>query len=172
MPHYDELYPSRFTKGTQLPGPLTVRIVALGGEELEGEDGTKSKAVLRYRAPGPDGTPVEGEMVWAKTNSRLAAAIFGTDDYRAWVGHTITVKHDPDVDMGGERVGGIRVCGSPELKKTITVKIKRPRRKKVEVYVLHPTEANGRTKGAAPAPTPTPDREPGADDAPAGEPAP
>ena len=78
MSHYDELYPGRFLKGTCLDKPITIRILSLGGEKLAGDDGEKAKGILRYRTAGPDGKPIEGEIVWCKTNSALAAAIFGT----------------------------------------------------------------------------------------------
>lgn len=153
MPHYDELYPGRFTKAATLEHPITIRILSLGGEQLEGDDGVKAKGVLRYRTAGPDGKPIEGEAVWCRTNAILTAAALGTDDYKAWANRTITIKNDPTVMFGREAVGGIRVCGSPELKKQIEVKIKRPRRKNPDKYVLHPTDAQGRVRQAsAPAP--------------------
>lgn len=147
--HYDELWPGRFRKGTTLAQPMTIRIVSLGGEQLEGDDGVKSKGVLRYRAKGADGGVVEEEIVFCKTNAILTAAILGTPDYTEWPGHLITIHFDPSVAIGKDRVGGIRVFGSPELKKTIKVDVKRPRRKKPETYVLQPTDNAGRVRQAA-----------------------
>lgn len=176
--HYDELYPSRFTKATQLAQPMTVRIAGLSREDLEGDDGVKAKGVLRYRTAGPDGKPIDGEMVLARTNAALIAAIVGSDDHTTWPGHLITIANDPTVMFGKDKVGGIRVCGSPELKSTKRVEVKRPRRKRPDVYVLQPTDGKGRvTTGgtisdhgqrspsppAAEAP-PADNREPGADD--------
>jgi hypothetical protein len=161
MPDLDELYPGRFLKGKTLERPITIRIVSVGGEPLEGDDGAKVKGVLKYRTKGPDGKPVVGEIIWNKTNALLAAAVFGTRDYTAWVGHTLTIRHDPGVMLAGEKVGGIRVVGSPELQRMVTVDIKRPRRKKPERYTLHPTDAQGRvraTKSATPSATPAPTR--------------
>lgn len=149
MPHFDELYPGRFLKGKALPRPMTVRILALVGEELEGDDGVKHKAILKYRAIGPDGQPVDGEMVFAKSNAMLAEAIFGTGDYAQWIGHLVTVGYDPNVVLGKEKVGGLRIVGSPELKQSMTVNVKRPRRKTPDRYVLQPTDNQGRVRGAA-----------------------
>lgn len=169
MAHYDELYPGRFLKGKTLMHPITVRIVALGGEELEGDDGAKYKAVLKYHTAGPDGKPVAGEMVFAKSNAMLAEAIFGTSDYKRWVGHLITIGYNPDIVLGNEKVGGLRIVGSPELKKTITVDVKRPRRKKPDRYMLQPTDGQGRPRVAdrdakpgnmPPADAPPPNEEP------------
>jgi hypothetical protein len=173
MPHYDELYPGRFLKGSTLEHPITIRILSLGGEVLEGDDGEKAKGVLKYRTAGPNG-PVNGEIVWAKTNAILTAKALGTDDYTAWAGHTITIANDPSIMFGKEKVGGIRVVGSPELKLTLIVDVKRPRRKKPERYTLRPTDAQGRVRqGTGPTPPeepdwgvpgpPTEEREPGAE---------
>jgi hypothetical protein len=167
MPDFETLYPSRFTKGPTLERPLTIRIVSVRGELLEGDDGEKSKAVMTYNAAGPrdaDGKPtaVRGEIVLAKTNALLIAAILGTRDFAAWAGHTVTIHYDPNVRFGKDKPGGIRVCGSPELTKTIEVKIKRPKRKNTEDYTLVPTGNDGRPRqaGAAPAPAPAPEAPP------------
>lgn len=146
MADLDELYPGRFLKGRTLEAPITIRIVSMVGEELEGEKGVKLKGILRYRTRGEDGVVVEAEMVCNKTNALLAAAVFGTRDYTLWAGHLITIGFDPTVRLGAETPGGIRVMGSPELKAPLRVEIKRPRRSKVEVYMLHPTDAQGRKR--------------------------
>ncbi len=146
MPHYDELYPGRFLKGTTLEGPTVIRILSMGGEVLEGEKGNENKGILRYRTAGRDGRPVEGEIVWCKTNAILTSHILGSD-YAAWAGRCITIHYDPTVKLGREQVGGIRVFGSPELKEPKTVEIKRPRRK-AERWRLVPTDGKGREKGA------------------------
>lgn len=145
MPHYDELFPGRFLKGTTLERPITIKIVALGGEMLEGDDGEKAKGILKYRTVTGD----NGEMVFAKTNAVLTAAVLGTTDYAAWSGRLITIANDPSVMFGKERVGGIRVVGSPELVKPMVVDIKRPRRKKGDRYTLQPTDNQGRVRTSA-----------------------
>lgn len=142
MPHFEELYPGRFLKGVTLTQPKTVRIKGMVGEVLESADdeGTpkadkpnKPKAILRYMAKeGP------GEMVLCKTNAACIAAMFG-DDYAGWVDHLVTFYFDASVRFGSEKPGGIRVAGSPELTKTLRVNIRRPRRKKPDVYDLAPT---------------------------------
>lgn len=153
MPSYETLYPGRFLRGATLEHPITIRILSLGGEVLEGDDGEKSKGILKYRAAGN----VTGEIVLAKTNAILIAKMLGTDDFTAWAGHTITIANDPNVMFGKERVGGIRVCGSPELTRTIVVNVKRPRRKNPERYTLRPTDKDGRVRqDTAPAPAEEP----------------
>lgn len=147
MPHFDELYPGRFLKGTTLAGPMTIRITSMGGEKLEGDDGMKAKGILKYQSKnGP------GEIVWCKTNAILTAAILG-EDYTQWAGKLITIFHDPSVKFGPEKVGGIRVYGAPTLTANKTVSVKRPRRKTPDVFTLRPT-GKPPAKSAAPAPPP------------------
>ncbi len=144
--HFDELYPGRFLKGTQLTAPRVIRILSLHVEELEGEDGrSMPKAVLRYR--DADG---ESEIVWNKTNAHLAAAVLGTPDFTQWSGRLLTIWHDPDVRFGRERVGGIRVFGSPEMSEAEQRgELRRPRRKRPDVFVLRRTDKHGQVASAS-----------------------
>lgn len=178
MPDLDELYPGRFLKGRTIEKPTVIRIVGVGGEPLEGDDGDKRiKGVLRCRAAGPDGRPVDMEIVWNRTNALLAAAALGTRDYTAWSGKLLTIWFDASVRLGKETPGGIRVYGSPELRAPLRVEVKRPRRKTPEVYNLIPTDNQGRERPRKPEPKPAPaatppeaapppadNHEPGADD--------
>ena len=141
MPHYDVIYPGRFIKATELEQPTVIRIAALVSERLQGDDGEKAKGVLRFK----DATG-EREAVWCRTNAILTAAALGTDDIEQWKGRLITIANDPTVMFGREKVGGIRVFGSPELAKETRVQIKRPRRKHPETYVLRPTDTRGRVR--------------------------
>jgi hypothetical protein len=139
MPDYSVLYPSRFMKKEALESPKVIRITKVTATVLEGEKGAENKVVVAYKAL--DG---EGEIVWCKTNAELTAHALGTRDYEKWVGRLLTIYNNPNVDLGGKKVGGIRVWGSPELTKAIKVEIKRPRRKKGEVYHLVPTDNKGK----------------------------
>jgi hypothetical protein len=141
MPDFESLYPGRFLNGKALDGPKTIRILGVAATDLEGEDGVKAKCVVKYASA--DG---HGEIVWCKTNAQLAAAIFAERDYTKWIGKLLTIHFDPTVRMGAEVVGGIRVCGSPELQSPREIQIRRPRRKRPEVYVVHPTDQHGRRR--------------------------
>jgi hypothetical protein len=156
MPDFETLYPARFLKGRSLERPTTIRIVAMITEELEGEKGKKQKAILKYQT-----ADASGEAVWCKTNSALtSAALNDARDYDTWAGRFITIAFDPNVKMGSETPGGIRVIGSPELKKPRKVEIKRPRRAQPDVYTLAPTDMDGRVL-RAPATAPAAKPEPG-----------
>lgn len=156
MPHFEELYPGRFLKGVTLAKPKTIRIISFSGEILESGDDdeeekkpAKPKAIMKFKDREGD-----GEMVVCKTNAALIAAMFGAD-YAQWTGKLITLHFDSSVRFGKEKPGGIRVLGSPDLPRPLEVKIKRPRRKKPEIYLLQPTgtrpaQASGQPGGATP----------------------
>jgi len=160
MADFDALYPGRFLKGRVLDRPRVIRIVSVVGTALEGEKGVKATGVLKYRGGFSirDGKLVddpkgEGEIVWCKSNAALTAAALGERDYEKWGGHLITIWFDPEVDMGGKAVGGIRVFGSPEMTQTKRVEISRPRRKKPDIYILRPTDKAGRPLDSKSEPT-------------------
>lgn len=140
MAHYKEFFPSRFLQSVTLSEPKTFRILAIHGEELESDGGKKdSKAIVKYRDEKG-----EGELVFNKTNCALMEAMTGTPDPQKWVNALVTVHHDPSVTRGAELTGGLRVCGAPWLKQTMRVEIKRPRRKKPDIFFLNPTATPGR----------------------------
>ena len=139
MAHFETLYPGRFMKKEALPSPKVIRITKVSATVLEGEKGAENKVVIAYKSADGD-----GEIVWCKTNAVLTSHILG-DDTDSWVGHLLTIHNNPNVDLGGKKVGGIRVWGSPELKKAMKIEVRRPRRKKSEIYHLVPTDKNGNT---------------------------
>jgi hypothetical protein len=144
MADYETLYPGRFLKKEALAAPKVIRIDAIHVTELEGERGVENKVVMQYSAA--DG---KGEMVVCKTNAALIAHVLNERDYEKWIGHYVTIYNNPNVDLAGKKVGGIRIFGSPEMKAAKTVEIKRPRRKKGEIYKLVPTDGKGVPKGGA-----------------------
>ena len=154
MGHFEELYPGRFLKGVTLLAPKTIRIVeVVGNVELEGDDGTvKPKAVLRYK-DGDKHKDKPGEIVWVRTNSQLAAVALNEPDHNKWGGRLLTIHYDKTVPFGKEKKGGIRVLGSPDMKATVEVSIKMPRRKHPIIYVLQPTGKTIPAKATGPTPT-------------------
>jgi hypothetical protein len=139
MPDYESLYPGRFLKKELLPAPKVVRITAVNTTELENDKNeTEVKVTVKYKAADGD-----GEMVFCKTNAALTAIALNERDYSKWPTHLITLHNNPNVSFGGKKVGGVRVCGSPEMTKAQKVEIKMPRRKKPDVYHLTPTDKKG-----------------------------
>lgn len=149
MPDFDVLYPGRFLKGRTLEAPKLIKILKVGGEELEGEDNNKElKAILTYT----DESGKSMQAVWCKTNSELVAALYGRD-FTAWTGKYIAIYFDPSVKVKGVQKGGIRVWGAPAsvLSSPKQVEIYRPRRKKPDVYTLRPW-VGARKAAAQPSP--------------------
>lgn len=157
MGHFEELYPGRFLKGVTLMQPKTIRIVEVVGDvELEGDDGLiKSKAVLRYK-DNDKHKDKPGEIVWVRTNAQLAAVALNEPDHTKWGGRLLTIHHDKTVQFGKEKKGGIRVLGAPDMKASVEVAIKMPRRKHPIIYQLHPT---GKATSAKADPKPDPQAE-------------
>lgn len=88
---------------------------------LEGEDGkTKDRGVIHFQE-------TDRGLVLCKTNAICIAAMFGPDTDN-WAGKRVTL-FATDVQLGRERVPGIRVKGSPDIEKAVTVSVKLPKRK-------------------------------------------
>ncbi len=156
MGHFEEMYPTRFLKGVTLLQPQTIRIVEVCGQvELEQDDGTKKEKVILLYKDGGKHKEKPGEIVWNRTNSALTAAALSEVDPKKWVGRLITIHHDKSVPFGKEVKGGIRVLGSPEMTKGLSVAIKMPRRKNPIIYQLVPTQTK-----AAPKPAPAAEDQP------------
>ncbi len=92
--------------------------------------------------------------VLCKTTAMCLAAMFG-DEANNWVGKRVTLFEDPNVRVGKEVVGGIRVLGSPDLPAPKSVSIKLPR-KKAFVVTLQKTVPRAVTGAAPPASPPPP----------------
>lgn len=149
MADYSTLHGKRFLDSHALEAPRVVRLLAMTSERLDGEAGAV-KAIMRYRdASG------EGEMVWALTNSILAAALFGAIDnndpakpvreVERWMGRLVAIHRDPAVRFGPEVVGGVRVYGSPELSAPVVVSVQVTRKRKPQQVTLHPVPMPTRT---------------------------
>lgn len=120
---YDALFPGRFIKAGEMDGkPATMTIKEVYLDHIEGEDGReKPQAVVAFQE-----TP--REMALNKTNGQCLKALFGpqVDD---WIGKRVTLY--PERDTSGLSDSGVclRVLGSPEIDRELTVEIKLPRRK-------------------------------------------
>jgi len=103
--------------------------------KLEQEDGTqKDKGVIRFKET-PRG------WVFCKTTGFCLAAMFGDDDEK-WVGKRVTLHAEP-VQVGPKTEPGIRVSGSPDIDKPITVQIKLPKKKAFTVRLVPTGKQDG-----------------------------
>ena len=98
-------------------------------ESMDAGKGKRSTLAVYFR---------EARKAWVlnKTNPHLLAAMFGADT-TGWIGKRVTL-YTTEVAFGPDRVLAIRVKGSPDIDRTITVSIKRPKRKP-EQHTLVPT---------------------------------
>jgi len=124
---WDELYPNRFLKAGELQGKKVTLVIAdVDTEMLENDDGKKLKGFLSFEK-----TPKQ--VVLNKTNGLCLRAMFGRK-LSEWLGKQVIFFADK---WNGE--DAIRIWGSPDLKESIDVEIKLPRRK-ASMMTMH-TEA-------------------------------
>jgi hypothetical protein len=119
---YKQAINSDYVTAEDLQGrTVTVTITEIELRLLEGEDGKQRKRIICH---------LEGKQkAWVSntTNNLCLAAMFG-DDPQALRGKRVTIGPEM-TSVGGKRVLGIRVIGSPDLAADKTVVIHLPRRK-------------------------------------------
>lgn len=128
-------------------GHVTGMIQSVSGARFE-EDGETDapkkidkKALVAF-------TGKEKKFAANTINCLLMEQMWG-EDYEAWTGHRLTIMSDK-VEVKGKFFGNpcIRVKGSPELDKALTVKIQLPKRRAFNRQLVPTT---GGTKDPAPA---------------------
>lgn len=137
---FDELYPGRFLKAGEFKGlDVTLTIVRVQIDELEGNKGKQVKGILTFRE-----TPKE--LVLNKTNGECVKAMFGRK-VQEWVGKRVTLypqKIESDLaDIA------IRVRGSPDLTSDVEFVLQLPR-KAARKLVLKKTSAGRAAAARAP----------------------
>lgn len=138
---------------------LTMLSVALVG--LEDDKGKKqAKGVIAFK---------ETPKAWIlnRTNVECLAAMFGPET-NDWIGKRVTL-HALLVNFGAEKKNGIRVKGSPDLARAVTIEVKLPRRKaqKFTLSVTSKSAASAPPQDQAATPNPNDDQPlPGPDDYP------
>jgi hypothetical protein len=126
--------------GTTTP---TVTIADVRKEEIADEKGAlRTKAVVHFMG-------TNRSFILNRTNALTIAAMFGMET-ATWAGKRI-VLYATEVQLGRERVAGVRIKGSPDIEKDITFDLKLPRKKAQRVTLTR--TANG----TVPAPAPIPD---------------
>lgn len=158
------MFKSAYLTGVEFQGrELCVTMRDVITADLEGEDGKmKAKAIVLFSDMDDRG------WVLCKTNAMCVAAMFG-DDTDGWIGKRVTLYAEL-VQVGPTKKPGIRVRGSPDIKRVLDVSIKLPK-KKAFTMRLRPTSAETVTMPGAPRAAPSPAPEVG-DDGTLGAPAP
>lgn len=154
---------------------FTGKVSEVRAVKLEQENGKQKHKVVIFFEGNDRG------WVSNSTNNQCMEAMFG-GDVKGWVGKRITL-YAPLVTLGGEKVPGIRVKGSPDITERVECTVKLPRKKPFKVPLV-PTgngangaarpqqaaQANGAANGTTAAPPPATaaktDPEPPPNDAP------
>lgn len=140
---FDELYPGRFLKGGLLKVPTTLTIASVSTEILQTAGNKKEeKPTLGFMEEPKQWIP-------SKTDGLVMRAIFGRNP-QEWKGKRVTLHFDPSVRFGRERVGGVRIMGSPDIPESTDITINLPRKGEITVHL----EATGRKQ--TPPPTKSP----------------
>ena len=98
--NFDELYPSKFLRASDLNGaPLTVTVGGVAREKVGGE----LKVIITFSSG-------EKPLIANKTNGKALAKLFGKDT-AYWIGKKI-VLFPCEVDFKGEGVEAVRIRGT------------------------------------------------------------
>lgn len=157
MAKWQTMYSADYINAAEIPEgkQWTLTITGVKGATLEDEKGKRSgKAVVSFRE-------MDRGLVLAKTNAILIAAMFG-EDTEAWKGKRITI-HAEMVKVGPDTAPGVRVLGSPDLERGMSVTVKLARKRPFTVQLKATgIRANGSARppaqrDAAPPPPPADD---------------
>ena len=149
---FEQAYPGRFVSAKQLPAdrPITVTIADVIVEQLEGEKGKEAKVIATFRERSKTtGAPLQ--LVLAKINAQCVVAMFGkriADWYGKRLALYATDKLMPYPGAKGDDRFCVRVWGSPDIERDMSIQIKMPRRQPITV-TLYSTR-----KGAVTEPAP------------------
>lgn len=97
-----DLTPSKYLKQSDVEPPKLVTIKGVEKVKFEEKGEAKTKWALHFRE-------LDKPLLLNKTNINRTVRATGTDDVDDWTGKKIVLYFDPDVEFGGEVVGGIRV---------------------------------------------------------------
>jgi hypothetical protein len=132
---WDELYPGRFLKASDLKGAkVTVKIASVSLEELIGDKGAQVKGVMTFEGK-------EKALALNKTNGICLKEMFGKK-VQEWVGHRVTLFAG---NWNGDEC--IRIWGSPELDKDRPITVSLPRKRPFEM-IMHKVTGPAAVKSA------------------------
>jgi hypothetical protein len=115
--NFDALYPGRFLKAGLFEGkPKTLTIKEIGLDDLPDEQGVLQQTrILCFNE-----TPMQ--LAMNRTNGLCLKAMFG-NILSDWIGKKVTLYPATD-RLGKDSVDCIRIYGSPEIEKDITISFK------------------------------------------------
>tara|TARA_R110002096_G_scaffold297590_1_gene492074 strand:- start:174 stop:764 length:591 start_codon:yes stop_codon:yes gene_type:complete len=104
---------SRYLTATDCGDGLPLTIVRVTVESLKGDRGERERGVVWFEEE-------ERGLVLNVTLSVMLREMFGVE-LDAWEGKRVTLHNDKSVTRGNQRVGGIRIKGSPDIAEDLTV---------------------------------------------------
>src|ERR1022692_3281424 len=108
----NELFPSNYLTKEDVPSPRVLVMSGVTRKEVWRKNGKQMAVVLQFNGNVKP-------MVLNKTNARIIARIYGNDT-AMWTNKPIEIYHDPNVMLGRERVGGLRVRAAAEVPAKVT----------------------------------------------------
>ena len=102
MPKTSDMLPSKFLKGADVGVGKLVTFKSVSKQNVGKEDDPEWKYAAHFEE-------LDKPMILNKTNIRRLEKIFASDNTDDWTGKQCVVFFDPDVEFGGEIVGGLRV---------------------------------------------------------------
>lgn len=116
---FDDLYPSRFLRASDLKGQdVTKTIARVQIEELGEGAQSKAKCVISFK-------DAKKQWVVPRTCGEALKLMFGAKDVdKTWVGKRVTLFAKTVDSFGGE-VEAVRVKGSPDIKERMQASIQR-----------------------------------------------
>jgi hypothetical protein len=101
--NFNDLVPSKsnYLGKPELATPKVVTIASVSHQMLKGDSGMEKKAIVVFNGlPKP--------LILNKTNAKRIALLYGPETDH-WIGKPIEVYYDPNVEFGGDLVGGVRL---------------------------------------------------------------
>ncbi len=123
---YSELYPGRFLKADLLrdkPRTLTISKVHVEVMPDDKTGGEKDRGIISFKE-------TTRQLALNRTNGECLKAMFGKK-VKEWSGKRVTLVPE-QAKFGAEDVDAIRISGSPDFNRTVTIEIKMPKRKPVK----------------------------------------
>ena len=108
----NEMFPSNYLTKEDLPSPRVLVMSNVTRKEVWRKNGKQMAVVLHFNGNVKP-------MVLNKTNALVIARIYGTDT-ALWTNKPISVYHDPNVMLGRDRVGGVRVRAAADVPAKVT----------------------------------------------------
>ena len=115
MAKIGEMIDSKYLKQSDVEDDMTVKVEKVGKANVAREgDEPEYKWLIRFEG-------IKKPMVLNSTNIKRLAKACDSDDTDEWIGKTVVLYVDPDVEFGGNVVGGLRIKAAKKEVQTRSV---------------------------------------------------